>query len=59
MMVVGAPETVRRTLERITGETGTNYVLGRFAFGDIPVEGVLHSIDLFAKEVMPAFRGNA
>jgi alkanesulfonate monooxygenase SsuD/methylene tetrahydromethanopterin reductase-like flavin-dependent oxidoreductase (luciferase family) len=56
MIVVGSPETVRKKLERITGETGLNYVLGRVAFGDIPVERVLHSVDLFAKEVMPAFR---
>lgn len=55
MTVVGSPETVRKKLERIIGETGTNYVMGRFAFGDIPVDRVLRSIDLFTKEVMPAF----
>jgi alkanesulfonate monooxygenase SsuD/methylene tetrahydromethanopterin reductase-like flavin-dependent oxidoreductase (luciferase family) len=59
MTVVGTPETVRKKLERITSETGTTYVIGRFAFGDIPVERVLHSIDLFAKEVMPAFAAAA
>jgi alkanesulfonate monooxygenase SsuD/methylene tetrahydromethanopterin reductase-like flavin-dependent oxidoreductase (luciferase family) len=56
MMVVGAPETVRGKLDRIASETGTNYVIGRFAFGDIPVERVLRSVDLFAKEVMLGFK---
>lgn len=58
MLVVGSPETVREKLDRIVTETGTNYVIGRFAFGDIPVDRVLHSVKLFASEVMPAFRGN-
>ena len=54
--LVGGPETVRRKLERITAETDTNYVLGRFAFGDMPLDRVMGSIDLFTQEVMPAFR---
>jgi len=56
MMLVGAPETVRKKLEHITRESGTNYVLGRFAFGDIPLERVLRSVSLFANEVIPALR---
>lgn len=56
MMVVGSPEKVCKMLERITHETGTNYVIGRFAFGDIPVDRVLRSVDLFVKEVVPSFR---
>jgi alkanesulfonate monooxygenase SsuD/methylene tetrahydromethanopterin reductase-like flavin-dependent oxidoreductase (luciferase family) len=58
MLVIGSPPTVRAKLDRIVSETGTNYVIGRFAFGDIPVERVLQSVSLFAREVMPAFRGN-
>jgi alkanesulfonate monooxygenase SsuD/methylene tetrahydromethanopterin reductase-like flavin-dependent oxidoreductase (luciferase family) len=55
MMIVGTPDLVRDRLKQITDESGTNYVLGRFAFGDIPPERVLRSVTLFAKEVMPSF----
>ncbi len=54
--VVGAPETVRRKLERIIAATEINYVMGRFFFGDMPVERVINSVNLFAREVMPAFQ---
>lgn len=53
--IIGSPDTVRRKLERIVGETGLNYVMGRFAFGDMPVERVRRSVDFFVKDVMPAF----
>ena len=53
--VIGGPETVRKKLQRINSESGATYVIGRFAFGDMPVERVLRSVELFAKEVMPAF----
>jgi alkanesulfonate monooxygenase SsuD/methylene tetrahydromethanopterin reductase-like flavin-dependent oxidoreductase (luciferase family) len=59
MLVIGSPDTVREKLNRIVTETGTNYVIGRFAFGDIPFDRVQDSVTLFAKEVMPAFRANA
>jgi alkanesulfonate monooxygenase SsuD/methylene tetrahydromethanopterin reductase-like flavin-dependent oxidoreductase (luciferase family) len=58
MLVIGSPDTVRQKLDRIVTETGTNYVIGRFAFGDMPFERVQQSVTLFAKEVMPAFRAN-
>jgi alkanesulfonate monooxygenase SsuD/methylene tetrahydromethanopterin reductase-like flavin-dependent oxidoreductase (luciferase family) len=59
MLVIGSPETVREKLKRIVAETGTNYVIGRFAFGDMPFESVQQSVTLFSKEVMPPFRANA
>ena len=34
-------------------QLGVNYVLARFAFGDLSLEESLHSVDLFAKAVMP------
>jgi alkanesulfonate monooxygenase SsuD/methylene tetrahydromethanopterin reductase-like flavin-dependent oxidoreductase (luciferase family) len=58
MLVIGSPDTVRQKLDRIVTETGTNYVIGRFAFGDMPFERVQESVTLFAKEIMPAFRAN-
>ena len=38
-------------------QTGTNYVVGQFAFGDLTREEALRSIGLFADQVMPKLRG--
>jgi hypothetical protein len=35
-------------------EAGTNYFVGQFAFGDLTSTEVLRTIELFAREVMPA-----
>ena len=53
-MVVGSPGTVREQLETYLEQSGANYVIGCFAFGSLPEEQVLTSVDLFAKEVVPA-----
>ncbi len=37
-------------------ETSANYFVGQFAFGDMSLYETLRSIDLFAREVMPALR---
>jgi hypothetical protein len=37
-------------------ETGCNYVVGQFTFGDMTLAESLHSIGLFVNEVMPALR---
>jgi hypothetical protein len=37
-------------------ETGCNYMVGQFAFGDLSLEECLNSIGLFASKVMPALR---
>jgi alkanesulfonate monooxygenase SsuD/methylene tetrahydromethanopterin reductase-like flavin-dependent oxidoreductase (luciferase family) len=52
--VAGSPATVRDLLARQIAETGCNYVVGQFAFGDMTLDEALHSIELFASEVMPA-----
>jgi alkanesulfonate monooxygenase SsuD/methylene tetrahydromethanopterin reductase-like flavin-dependent oxidoreductase (luciferase family) len=57
--VVGSPETVRRHIQETVDETGINYFLGVFNFGDLPLDRVVSSMDLFAKEVMPALIGAA
>ena len=54
--VAGSPATVRTCLAKELAETGCNYVVGQFAFGDMTCEEALHSIGLFASEVMPALR---
>ncbi len=54
--VAGSPETVRELLAAQLTETGCNYVVGQFAFGDMTLDEALRSIDLFSREVMPALR---
>ena len=53
-ILVGSPATVRERLSEYLQTSGANYVIGCFAFGSLPVEQVLSSVDLFAREVMPA-----
>jgi len=57
--VAGSPRTVTRLLKMQLAETGCNYFVGQFAFGDLTRDECLHSIDLFAREVMPALRNVA
>lgn len=54
--IAGSPATVRDYLTRLEREAGVNYVLCQMVFGDMTFADASHSIDLFAKEVMPAFR---
>jgi hypothetical protein len=52
----GSPASMTKWLRAQLDETQTNYVVGQFAFGDLrPVE-CRHSVELFAKYVMPALR---
>ena len=57
--LVGSPDTIRRKIDDMVAETGINYFLGVFNFGNLPQERVIHSLDLFAREVMPAYAGVA
>jgi alkanesulfonate monooxygenase SsuD/methylene tetrahydromethanopterin reductase-like flavin-dependent oxidoreductase (luciferase family) len=54
-VLCGSPDTVRTTLERILEQSGANYVLGAFMFGNLSEEHERRSLELFAREVMPAF----
>jgi alkanesulfonate monooxygenase SsuD/methylene tetrahydromethanopterin reductase-like flavin-dependent oxidoreductase (luciferase family) len=54
--VAGSPATVTEFLLSQLTETGCNYVVGQFAFGDLTREECLGSIGLFAANVMPALR---
>ena len=51
--VAGTPDKVRAFLQQTIDDAGLNYLLCRFAFGDITGEEALNSIDLFARRVMP------
>jgi len=57
--IAGSPATVRNFLASQLEETGCNYVVGQFAFGDLTRDECLHSIGLFADQVMPALRASA
>jgi alkanesulfonate monooxygenase SsuD/methylene tetrahydromethanopterin reductase-like flavin-dependent oxidoreductase (luciferase family) len=54
--VAGTPATVTAFLRRQMAETGANYCVGQFAFGDLTLAETLGSIDLFARHVMPVLK---
>jgi alkanesulfonate monooxygenase SsuD/methylene tetrahydromethanopterin reductase-like flavin-dependent oxidoreductase (luciferase family) len=56
--VAGAPATVAAGLRAQMAATGSNYLVGQFAFGDLSLAEALQSIELFAKHVMPALAGS-
>ena len=56
MGVAGSPETVRHYIAETVERTGVNYFVSDMVFGSLPYEAASRSVDLFAKEVMPAFR---
>jgi alkanesulfonate monooxygenase SsuD/methylene tetrahydromethanopterin reductase-like flavin-dependent oxidoreductase (luciferase family) len=51
--VAGTPDKVRDFLQRTIDDAGLNYLLCRFAFGDITGDEALNSIDMFTRHVMP------
>ena len=52
--IAGSPATVTRMIKAQMEEAGTNYFVAQFAFGDLTRAEVLRTVDLFAREVMPA-----
>jgi hypothetical protein len=54
--VAGSPATVAKFLSSQLDETGCNYMVGQFAFGDLTLAESLRSIGLFASDVMPVLR---
>jgi alkanesulfonate monooxygenase SsuD/methylene tetrahydromethanopterin reductase-like flavin-dependent oxidoreductase (luciferase family) len=55
--IAGSPDTVRKTLAELTEAGGVNYLVCRFAFGDLTEAEASRSVDLFVREVMPALSG--
>src|SRR5258707_12595937 len=53
-IVAGSPATVRERLKRDNDVAGINYCICRLAFGDLTFEESERSVELFAREVMPA-----
>ena len=55
-MLVGSPATVVEKIVRTVDETGgINYLNCLFAFGDMSHKQVMNSMELFTRQVMPAF----
>ena len=53
--VAGSPRTVRDFIAAEIEATGSNYFVSWLAFGDMTLKESLRSLELFAREVMPAF----
>ena len=53
LIAAGAPATVRKILASEISESGVNYLLCRFAFGDLTLAESQQSVELFAADVIP------
>jgi alkanesulfonate monooxygenase SsuD/methylene tetrahydromethanopterin reductase-like flavin-dependent oxidoreductase (luciferase family) len=52
----GSPATVTGIIREQMAEAGADYFVGQFAFGDLTLGEATRSIELFARDVMPALR---
>jgi alkanesulfonate monooxygenase SsuD/methylene tetrahydromethanopterin reductase-like flavin-dependent oxidoreductase (luciferase family) len=52
---VGTADHVRDQIAHFFDASGCDYLVIRPMFGDLPIDRVLYSFDLFVNEVMPAF----
>jgi alkanesulfonate monooxygenase SsuD/methylene tetrahydromethanopterin reductase-like flavin-dependent oxidoreductase (luciferase family) len=57
--IAGSPGTVTEFLASQLRESGCNYLVGQFAFGDLDLAECLQSIELFVSEVMPKLQAAA
>ena len=55
-VIVGSPATVRDRLKEIAADTGLGTLIPNFSVGNVPHDLTRKSIELFAREVMPALR---
>jgi alkanesulfonate monooxygenase SsuD/methylene tetrahydromethanopterin reductase-like flavin-dependent oxidoreductase (luciferase family) len=51
----GSPATVRRYALEEVERCGTNYLVSWFAFGDLKIDDVIRSVELFSEHVMVSF----
>src|SRR6201997_3115879 len=54
-VIFGSPDRVRGEMQRVSTESGCNYVICSFAWGTLSREQSMRSLRLFASDVMPAF----
>jgi len=57
--IAGSPAEVRDILLRQLAESGANYFVCRFAFGDLSFDEATHSLKLFVDQIMPAMAAEA
>jgi alkanesulfonate monooxygenase SsuD/methylene tetrahydromethanopterin reductase-like flavin-dependent oxidoreductase (luciferase family) len=53
-LIIGTPEACVRQLHRLREQVGITHFNASFWFGDLAHARVLRSMELFAREVMPA-----
>jgi len=53
-LIAGSPTTVRQYLEQYHEQSGANYFVSSFQWGDLTHEEASHSLELFMSEVAPA-----
>jgi len=56
LIIAGKSAEVLERLRHEVKHAGVNYLLARFAFGNLSLEQSLRSVELFAKEVMPSLK---
>lgn len=56
LAIAGAPDTVAEFLAAEIAKSSADYLIGQFAFGHQAPADCLNSVDLFARQVMPALR---
>ena len=54
--IVGTPAKALELLRAQFAESGANYLVCRFAFGDLSLQESLRSLELFQRQVMPGLR---
>lgn len=54
--LAGSPGTIRDQVCHMADEAGASYFITQFSFGDLSQQEVLHSADIFAREVLPGSR---
>jgi alkanesulfonate monooxygenase SsuD/methylene tetrahydromethanopterin reductase-like flavin-dependent oxidoreductase (luciferase family) len=52
-LVTGAPRTMLEKVQEVLKVTSANYLLCIFSFGDLAPQHAMHSLELFAREIMP------
>jgi alkanesulfonate monooxygenase SsuD/methylene tetrahydromethanopterin reductase-like flavin-dependent oxidoreductase (luciferase family) len=57
--IAGSPATVTDVIRRQMAESGADYFVGQFSFGDMTLSETLRSVGLFADRVMPKLRATS
>jgi len=56
LAVAGSPDTVTAFLLDQVRESSVDYLIGQFAYGHQTPDECLRTVELFARDVMPALR---